>query len=241
MTVDGGGLYFAEGVLATIEVKSTLKTESLNESLDNCKSVLDLAITGEHPHEADARIKQIMGLEKLDYTDAEQRFWYRFRPATYIFAFKSDLTAETTATKVQEWWQANHFAHSAFFPLLPRVIVTGNAVGIVNDGWLTLQTNLPDGQVQDGPGTSVVTTHVMTAFSSKMRFRWLAFHIMYAVSARLGLKNFGEEFQYRFTDYFPMDAYLKPLQAPDIAASTRFIHLTSRIAKSSSITGSYGQ
>ena len=57
MKLDGGGLYFVEGVLATIEVKSIIDTSELRGSLENCRSVLALWPHGEHPHEAEARIK----------------------------------------------------------------------------------------------------------------------------------------------------------------------------------------
>ena len=42
----------------------------------------------------------------------------------------------------------------------------------------------------------------------KERFRWLAIHIMDAVSQRLGLRNFGEQFDYRLSNYYPFDDYV---------------------------------
>jgi hypothetical protein len=56
MKVEGGGLYFVEGVLATIEVKSTIDSRELKASLENCKSVLDLMPRGEYPEQAESRI-----------------------------------------------------------------------------------------------------------------------------------------------------------------------------------------
>ena len=46
MKVEGGGLHFVEGVLATIEVKSTIDSDELKTSLDNCRSVLALSPHG---------------------------------------------------------------------------------------------------------------------------------------------------------------------------------------------------
>jgi len=38
----GVGLYFVEGVIATIEVKSVLNSERLREALENCESVMSV-------------------------------------------------------------------------------------------------------------------------------------------------------------------------------------------------------
>jgi hypothetical protein len=92
MRVDGGGLYFVEGVLATMEVKSTITSDELKVSLENCKSVLGLSPHGEHPEEAEARIAFYMKKGGLSHQMAEHRFWYMFRPATYVFAFPNCLS-----------------------------------------------------------------------------------------------------------------------------------------------------
>lgn len=44
MSLAETNLYFAEGVVATVEVKSRLDTEELGKALDNCKSVKDLQV-----------------------------------------------------------------------------------------------------------------------------------------------------------------------------------------------------
>jgi hypothetical protein len=100
---------------------------------------------------------------------------------------------------IGEWWQAIGCAHSVYFPLLPRVITAGKTVGFVNDGRFSL-------------GASSVSDHVMSIFGTSRRFRWLALHLMDTVSLRLGLRNFGEQFDYRLIDYYPLEEYLKEIQ-----------------------------
>jgi hypothetical protein len=204
MEVEGGGLYFVEGVLATIEVKSTIDRAELEASLENCRAVLALAINGEHPEEAAARIAFYAEKGSITQREAEQRFWYMFRPATYVFAFNSKLSFQTTCSYIKEWWNGIGCGYSAHFPLLPRVITAGGVVGFVNDGRFSL-----------GPTTE--TSRVMSVFSTNLRFRWFALHLMDAVSRRLGLRNFAECFDYRLSEYFPLDDYLAVIKDADTA------------------------
>ena len=199
MKVEGGGLYFVEGVLATIEVKSTINKAELKTSLENCKSVLSLVINGEHPEEAEARITFYMERENITHEQAEQRFWYMFHPATYVFGFSSKLSLQATAQCIADWWGNYGCAHSSYFPLLPRVINSGNIVGFVNDGRIRL--NSDNGSVQ-----------IMSVFKTPLRFRWFAVHLMDVVSSRLGLRNFAENFQYRISEYVPSDDYVDAIR-----------------------------
>lgn len=200
MKLDSGGLYFVEGVLATIEVKSTINTAVLEGSLDNCKSVLELDPYGEHPEEAKQQISFWAKKGNITEAQAEHRFWYRFKPATYVFAFNSSLSLETTTTAVSNWWSKLKFAHSPHFPLLPRLIVSGNVVGIVDDG--RIQLNASDGKI-----------HTVALFKSEKQFRWLALHLMDVVSTRLGLRNYAERFDYRLSDYYPFEEYIAGIKS----------------------------
>jgi hypothetical protein len=138
MKVEGGGLYFVEGVLATIEIKSTIDSSELEISLENCRSVLELSPHGEHPEEAERRITFYMQKGNLTHVEAEHRFWYMFLPATYVFSFNSKLSLNTTRTCIKHWWEKLDCRYSTYFPLLPRVITTGNIAGFVNDGRINL-------------------------------------------------------------------------------------------------------
>ncbi len=200
MKVDGGGLYPVEGVLATIEVKSSLDSAELVASLENTKSVLLLQPSGQCAKEAEASIQNHMKIGNLSHNDAERRFWYMYRPATYTFAFTSKLSLHSTGKCIIDWWTANDCGISNHFPLLPRIISSGNVVGVVNDGRLNLTH-------------SSGIEHVMALFSTTKRFRWFAAHIMDSVSRRLGLRNFAENFDYDINAYFPWDGYHQEIKS----------------------------
>jgi hypothetical protein len=207
MRLEGGALYFVEGVIATIEVKSTVNTAELRGALENCKSVLERGVHGEHREEAARQMEVHTRLGGILPADAEQRFKYRIQPATYIFAFNSALTFDTTAKAIKDWWNEMGCRNSGYFPLLPRVIVAGGTVGVVNDGRFKL-------------GAGHGTDHVAAIFETTRRFRWLAVHLMDTVNQRLGVRNFGENFDYRISDYFPFDEYLAEIRQ----AKTAFLY-----------------
>jgi hypothetical protein len=200
MELEGGGLYFVEGVLATIEVKSIITSQQqLTTSLENCQSVLMLSPLGEHPTQKNDRINFYMKAGNLKQDQAEQRFWYNLAPATYIFAFNSNLSLDTTCECIGTWWNSIGCARSKYFPLLPRVVTSGSIVGVVNNGRMGLTST-----VDHDP--------VMSLFSTARRFRWFALHLMDVVSTRLGLRNFAEQCDYRLTDYYPLDEYIREVQ-----------------------------
>jgi hypothetical protein len=150
LELEGGGLYFVEGVLATIEVKSTINSAELERSLENSKSVLMLSPYGENPPTEDI-LKFYMEKGNISQDEAKQRFDYRYRPGTYIFAFNSNLSLDTTATCVSTWWQKTGLACSARFPLLPRVLTTGNVVGVVSDGRFNVSATTGDHVIMSWP------------------------------------------------------------------------------------------
>lgn len=75
--------------------------------------------------------------------------------------------------------------------MLPRVITSGKIVGMTNDGRFAL--------LSDAGGSQV-----MTLFKTELRLRWLALHLMETVRLRLGPRNFGERFDHRLSDYYPL-------------------------------------
>ena len=98
-----GGLYLIEGVIATIEVKSTMNPERLRESLDNCVSVSRLQPKGREPSEKAAYLKGLIQLRNCDKNAAEHQFWLEMSPATYIYAFRSELSLKTTVDVFKDW------------------------------------------------------------------------------------------------------------------------------------------
>ena len=63
----------------------------------------------------------------------------------------------------------------------------------------------------------------MTLFKTDKRFRWLAIHLMDAVSQRLGLRNFGENFDYRLSDYYPFNDYIAEIAKSEVRAVSRSV------------------
>lgn len=204
LSSEGAALYFVEGVLATIEVKSTINSAKLTEALDNCRSVLELRVVGEHQEEMERRVAHYQKEHRLSQQEAVDRFWYMMRPATYVFAYRSELGISRTRDVIGEWWNQDNCARSACMPYLPRMICTGNGVCITNDGFLTLEAS---------PDNSVTGRHVMSCFEQKCRFRWFALHTMNTVCSRLGIRNHAEGCQYRVSGYFPLDKYDTPKSA----------------------------
>ncbi len=196
MNAEGGGLYFVEGVLATIDVKSTIDSNELRTALENCRSVLTLEITGENLDEATAEINFYMAKHGLTWQDAEQRFHYMSYPSTYVFGFNSKLSLDSTVSCITDWWGSFGCPNSAYFPLLPRVICFGNVVGFVNDGRISL----------DSQGS---TGHVMGVFETQLRFRWLSLHLIDAVSQRLN--------NLALSRYYPWDEYAQQLKQTKVS------------------------
>jgi hypothetical protein len=120
LKVDGGGLYFVEGVLATVEVKSTMDSAQLVGCLDNSRSVLELIVNGEHPKEAEDRIQFYMTAHGLSHDMAKDGFHYMLGPATYVFAFTSKLSFETTGECITSWWNGIQCRVSQYWPFLPH-------------------------------------------------------------------------------------------------------------------------
>jgi hypothetical protein len=200
LEMNGIGQYFVEGVLAAIEVKSTITTAELHRALTNGKSVLDLGIKGEHPDEAEKQIAFYRNFYRCSAAEARDLFRYRIHPATYLFGFRSELSLETCAQSTLSWWTEAGYANTPYFPALPRLLVAGDIVGLANDGRLNLNTNTGDNR-----------RHTMALFATAKRFRWFAFHIMDQVSGRLGIRNMAENFTYRLSDHFPWEQYVREI------------------------------
>jgi hypothetical protein len=122
------------------------------------------------------------------------------RPATYVFAFNSDLSFKATWECIMSWWKGVDNRHSPYFPLLPRLINAGEVVGLVKDGRISFEAS--------GGGTD----HVMAIFRTNLRFRWFALHLMDTVNKRLGLRNFAEDFDYGLFEYYSVDEYVTAIR-----------------------------
>jgi hypothetical protein len=194
----GMGLYPVEGVIATIEVKSTLNKENLNESLDNCYSVM-----GVGPHslgdDITHRTEELMHLKKWSRREAEQWLNWDLQPKTYIFSFTGYKTAEGLASAVQEWYEHEDLKspRSIIAPYLPRIIASEGVVGLSADNWVFLPQC-------DDPAKATV----MQFIPCEQRFGMFALHLIHAVSERLGTMHAEEGVRYNHEKYFPWEDYL---------------------------------
>lgn len=81
MLTEGEGIIPYEGVLATIEVKSTLDAEELSKSIENARSIKTL---------------------KPDFQEILKGSEIKHSPICYVFAFGSDLTQKDELIRLQE-------------------------------------------------------------------------------------------------------------------------------------------
>ena len=147
------GLYFAEGVVATIEVKSTLDASTLREALDNCLSVKMLDV--EYPSKQG---------KASDFCDA--RYW---TPATYIFGYGGYKTQLPKLKTALLNWIRDKGIESLH--QLPEVIATEGCVVIKNDErYACLDSNAILHRVGCRP--------VFLAARDETPLRWLIHHLL---------------------------------------------------------------
>ena len=207
----GIGIYPLEGVIATIEVKSTLTKRSLFEALENTLSLIQLT-PGVVSTSASHWKSRAKALESDGYSprEAMRKAGFEFIPASYIYAFNSKLKAKGLSTAVNNWFRSenqpivcdNHCA------VLPRVIVGGHSLGLLHDGL-----------IQIDPGQDVLSewkkdnhsapSHVMSFWDTKRRFGWLMIHLLHTVSSRVGLSHAVSGAEYGIDQYLSIEDYFK--------------------------------
>lgn len=156
--IEGQGIYFVDGVIATIEIKSTIDEKELHIALDNCVSV--------------SRLEQSPS-GQLNLPP----------PVTCIFGMTSTFKkTETLSRKIENWWEDRGYSIENFDDL-PNVLVAGNLLGLANnkryfqigaDGELA-------SKISARPGKRIVTMGIWKAAS---RFSWLLMLILVAASRR---------------------------------------------------------
>ncbi|HVZ95087.1 MAG TPA: DUF6602 domain-containing protein [Phycisphaerales bacterium] len=157
---DGESLFFREGVVAAIEVKSSLDASGLFKALDNTKSVLELGF-GIRPKPLSIAAGPT-NAELLRY----------LAPSAYIFAFDGINDYRQLGNGIAEW--LNQIEHSEPRAMLPNLVVSGACAAYKWDDALTLQ--------QD---QNPMDDEWMASFATSHRFGWLAAHLLYAVERRI--------------------------------------------------------
>jgi hypothetical protein len=213
-TEGGGGLYFVEGVLACVEVKSRLTGKALAESLDNCLSVMNLCprLTNfEDLNEFANYLKREQGLTEEEAVEMAKG---QVTPKTYIFAYTSGLSTPKISEVLGCWYREKGEPVSSCNIHLPRVIVAGKTVAVANDGWMTFTLGEDGERFRRQFGETA--RPAMGVWRTDHRFGWLALHIAYNVCGRFGIVNrmlhvpnrtFGVE--YSISSYNPAALYFE--------------------------------
>ncbi len=163
-------LYPIEGVIATIEVKSTLDSESLNNALDNCYSVMSLPLRSKH-EDIEREKKKIMKQHKINEKQAKDMLFWRFLPKTYIFAFKGyKKNLKDFNNAILNWMKEKPISYYA--PKIPNVIVGEGVIGLTHDHWIHLINN------------SIFSAHLID-----IKFGLLASHLLSVIYDRIDTRH----------------------------------------------------
>ncbi len=182
----GIGNYLCEGVIATIEVKSTLNEKELINSLNNSKSILELSIN-------------VLFSQNIKIT---RELTYRNLPASYIFAYNSKLNQSKTCDIVDKWFEKS--GKPALFDghcaQLPRVIVAGQIIGLLDDEIIDLH---PGEDVLKNWSTdpSIKPKIIMAFCKTSNRFGFLMIHLLHTISNRFDLSNLKYNIEYSINQY----------------------------------------
>lgn len=208
----GIGMYLIEGVIATIEVKSTLTKEHLLEALENTNSMMSLSpgIVKFKGIRFKQRIDGLIHDQGIDRVEATRRAYYELVPSTYVFAFHSRMKAKSLANQVSDWFdgEGEPSVSEGHCARLPRVIVAGQSVGLLDDGFVLIEpeTNVMEEAIQEyGPNVK----HLMAFWDMKHRFGILVSHILHTVCERQGLLHGTIGLEYAIDQYLPLTDYFR--------------------------------
>lgn len=197
----GLGLYPIEGVIATIEVKSTLTKDLLDESLDNADSILRLKSLIRSADTMVARQKWLMEKRGYSQSDALRKVGYEGLPACYLFAFRSKIRKTALANTVMRWFKKSRFpaACGQQCPHIPRVIVAGKSVALLSDGYARI---VPSAEFPN-------ERPLLSAWDSERRFGLLASHLLHTILSRFrpGNRTLGTTFE--LNNYIPAASYFE--------------------------------
>jgi hypothetical protein len=203
----GIGMYPLEGVIATIEVKSTLTTTSLKDALDNTLSLVKLTPAFEDARPWGARIKKLTSTG-LSIEDAKQKAAFELIPSSYVYAFNSRLRKKGLSEQVNKWFELNKkpIVSDGLCAVLPRIIVAGRSLGLLHDGYIKID-----------PGNDVISIwkqenksdpkHIMSFWDTNRRFGWLMIHIVHTVCSRVGLTHAVSGAKYAVDQYLISNDY----------------------------------
>lgn len=204
----GVGLYFLSGVIGAIEVKSTLTESHLYKALENAISVLKLSIEFFGKDRFKDRVMEFTTKFHIDNEEAARRALYEIVPVFYVFAFNSPFRKKALSFRVEKWFTDN--GQPAIFDnrcaLLPRIIVAGQTIGILDDGYYQIDPGEDIKQKWSelyGPKA----IELMSFWDAKYRFGILVSHILGTTTNRLGLAHHASSIQFSIEQYLPVMDY----------------------------------
>lgn len=175
----GHGLYMVEGVIAAIEVKSTLDETKLREALDNCDSV--------------AQVSTSLSAERLIEKQGKEVSLGHFplRPVSYIFGYSTSAKRAGTFTTHIRKWIDDHEYKSGDTHRLPQVIIGGRFLVITAGPTFTINAPKIEGEED-----------MVAVWETDSRFGWMLTHLLDAVAYRS-----SKAVQLSFRKYAPIAYY----------------------------------
>lgn len=201
-------LFPIEGVLAAIEIKSRLDTESLLDAWRKCASVANLRqmIAGEDKDRMD-KVFEAKGLDqatRLAFIDQH------IRPPTYIFAYSGFSGREALAEGLQNVLASDGLpvSSAAKRPAIPSVIASGGAVALA---WADpIKMHPPEGALLCPPHQ----TPVLMTVDTQHGFGILAAQLLWRLEQRAAWSEKRMGVQKSLIDYLPFEEYLaEPVHA----------------------------
>lgn len=182
-------IYPLEGVIATIEVKSTLNSKTLAEALENCYSVNTLGLELNESISGQV-VGKLAEKEKIDRVFASHKIFWRLSPRTYIFGFKGySSQAKDLCKAVCKWVTGKGPIGSKYATALPRIIVAEGVIALSRD------EKINPGEMD------------FIAIPFTERFGLLASHLLSVIADRFAPRYEYLGIPYNLQQYFPLDLY----------------------------------
>ncbi len=183
----GVGMYPIEGVIAVIEVKSTLTRRELFNALENTRSLINLTPGIERAPFWKQHIDELIKTG-LNEDDAKRKAYFELIPASYIFSFSTKLRKRGLSNAVDEWFNKKKqpSVSEGLCAILPRAIVAGPSIGLLHDGLFNIDPG-KDIMQKWQEKTGSTPKHIMSFWDTKHCFGWLAVHLIHTICARTGL------------------------------------------------------
>jgi len=192
---EGVGYYPIEGVLACIEVKSSLDKDGLYSALSNSLSVLRLypILCG--------KIKIAEGDKWIEPEthDGARKAIYQYSPGTYIFSFDS-VTVDTASIHIEEWIKANKTdITDVNFARLPRCIIGKEWVSMLDDSYIEISKEILQ---------NAKTENAIFCFNTKNTFLYFISHLLHKIALRIKMSQGVTDAYFSINEMLPINDLL---------------------------------